>query len=176
MGEFLYGTSSWSEKSWAGGFYPAGLAASLQLAHYATQFGTVEADMTYYRVPDRKLVAGWEAKTPSGFVLSAKFPRSIVHGGEEAAPDPKRVLAPEFVGADLERFLGAMALLGEKCGPLVLQFPYFNQRAFASVEPFLERLDSFLAQLPPTFRYGVEVRSVSHSSTNKATYTAAISI
>ncbi|MBK8180919.1 MAG: DUF72 domain-containing protein [Planctomycetes bacterium] len=69
MGEFLYGTSSWSEKSWAGVFYPDGLPAGAQLAHYATQFRTVEADVTYYRVPDARLVRGWEEKTPEGFVL-----------------------------------------------------------------------------------------------------------
>ncbi len=159
MGEFLYGTSSWSEKSWAGVFYPEGLPAGAQLAHYATQFRTVEADVTYYRVPDARLVRGWDEKTPEGFVLSAKFPRSIVHGGEQAAPDPERVLALEHVGGDLSRFLSAMELLGAKCGPLVLQFPYFNQKAFRSVEPFLERLDRFLAELPPRFRYGVEIRN-----------------
>ncbi|HUR28680.1 MAG TPA: DUF72 domain-containing protein [Planctomycetota bacterium] len=159
MGEFLYGTSSWSEKSWAGAFYPAGLSVSSQLAHYATPFRTVEADVTYYRVPDARLVSGWSAKTPDNFVLSAKFPQSVVHGGKESQPDPQRVLVHEHVGADVERFLLSMSLLGEKCGPLVLQFPYFNQRAFPTVEPFLERLDGFLARLPTTFRYGVEVRN-----------------
>ena len=159
MGEFLYGTSSWSEKSWAGVFYPAGLAVSEQLTHYATQFCTVEADVTYYRVPDARLVSGWNAKTPANFMLSAKFPQSIVHGGKEATPDPERVLVHEHVAADVERFLNAMSLLGDKCGPLVLQFPYFNQRVFKSADPFLERLDAFLAALPAQFRYGVEVRN-----------------
>ncbi len=159
MGEFLYGTSSWSEKSWAGVFYPAGLAVSDQLSHYATQFRTVEADVTYYRVPDARLVSGWAAKTPADFVLSAKFPQSIVHAGKEATPDPERVLVREHVAADLERFLGSMALLGDKCGPLVLQFPYFNQSVFKSIDPFLERLDAFLGVLPARFRYGVEVRN-----------------
>src|SRR5688572_13274906 len=140
MGDFLYGTSSWSEKSWAGTFYPAGLPVAQQLSHYASQFATVEADVTYYRVPDARLVSGWRDRTPDGFVLAAKFPRSIVHGGEQAAPDPERILRHEHVAGDLARFLSAMSLLGSKCGPLVLQFPYFNQRAFASAEPFLERL------------------------------------
>lgn len=159
MGELLHGTSSWSEKSWAGSFYPAGLAPGEQLGHYATRFRTVEADVTYYRVPDARLVQGWDAKTPADFVLSAKFPQSIVHGGKEAAPDPARLLVREHVGGDVERFLEAMSLLGPKCGPLVLQFPYFNQRAFKSIEPFLERLDAFLEDLPAQFRYGVEIRN-----------------
>lgn len=159
MGTLRFGTSSWSEKSWNGVFYPAGMPAGEQLAFYATQFATVEADVTYYRVPDARLVRGWAAKTPDGFRLAAKFPRSIVHGGEEARPDPDRVLVREAVAADLERFLASMSLLGEKCGPLVLQFPYFNQGVFPSAAPFLERLERFLDGLPRTFRYGVEVRN-----------------
>jgi uncharacterized protein YecE (DUF72 family) len=158
-GRFHYGTSSWSEKSWSGAFYPAGLQPGEQLGYYASQFAAVEADVTYYRVPDRKLASGWNLKTPDDFVLCAKFPRSIVHGGESATPDPARLLALEKVGDELGRFLDAMSLLGKKCGPLVLQFPYFNQNVFAGAEPFLERLDRFLEALPADFRYGVELRN-----------------
>ncbi len=119
---------------------------------YATQFDTVEADTTYYRIPDRDLVRGWATKTPEGFVLAAKFPRSIVHGGETEKPDADRVLSSDVAVKDTERFLETMALLGPKCGPLVLQFPYFNQSAFAGLGAFLERLDPFLERLPRTFR------------------------
>lgn len=157
--KFHYGTSSWSEASWAGTFYPAGTKPADQLRHYATQFPAVEADVTYYRVPDKKLVEGWATKTPRDFRLCAKFPRSIVHGGDAATPDPRTLLLREHVAADTDRFLEAMDLLGERCGPLVLQFPYFNKQAFASAAPFLERLDAFLATLPNSHRYAVEVRN-----------------
>lgn len=153
------GTSSWSEKSWEGVFYPEGLAPGDWLGHYARVFRTVEADVTYYRIPGRTMVDGWASKTPEGFILSAKFPRSIVHGGESATPDPARVLVPEAVGEDARRFLDVMGRLGAKCGPLVLQFPYFNRTVFPTAAPFLERLDAFLGILPPGFRYGVEVRN-----------------
>ncbi|MBI5489967.1 MAG: DUF72 domain-containing protein [Deltaproteobacteria bacterium] len=159
MGRLLFGTSSWSEKAWDGVFYPAGLPAGDRLSHYATQLATVEADVTYYRVPSPAMVSAWQRKTPDGFVLSAKFPRSIVHGGEKAAPDPSRLLLWDAVGADVDRFLGAMAALGPKCGPLVLQFPYFNRQAFPAPGPFLERLDAFLERLPPDRRYAVELRN-----------------
>ena len=158
-GRIRYGTSSWSEKAWSGAFYPPGLPAGEQLAYYATRYDTVEADVTYYRVPDARLVRGWEARTPQGFVLSAKFPRSVVHAGEGAQPDSAKVLVREHVQRDVERFLEAMRLLGARCGPLVLQFPYFNKQAFARPELFLERLEPFLAGLPPDFRYGVELRN-----------------
>ena len=159
MGRLRFGTSSWSEKSWSGSFYPQGLAAREQLPFYATCFDSVEADVTYYRIPSRSMVQGWAERTPDGFTLSAKFPRSIVHGGESARPDPKKVLLPEVVGQDLETFLETMSLLGPKCGPLVLQFPYFNRSVFPGPEPFLERLQLFLDALPPGFRYAVEIRN-----------------
>lgn len=154
-----YGTSSWSEKTWLGKFYPPGTPPGDFLTLYAQRYSTVEADVTYYRVPDERLVDGWNRKTPDGFTLSAKFPRSIVHGGAEAKPDPDKVLVTKEVGEDLEKFLTNMARLGDKCGPLILQFPYFNQQVFPGPGPFLERLDTFLAELPDTFRYGVEIRN-----------------
>lgn len=159
VGRIRYGTSSWSEKAWSGVFYPAGLPAGEQLGHYAERFDTVEADVTYYRVPDERLVRGWDRKTPPGFVLSAKFPRSVVHAGKGPQPDAGLVLQRDHSGHDVDRFLKNMALLGPKCGPLVLQFPYFNRKAFTGPEPFLERLDGFLSDLPDTHRYAVEVRN-----------------
>ncbi|MHC4550657.1 MAG: DUF72 domain-containing protein [Planctomycetota bacterium] len=159
MGTLIYGTSSWSEKSWVGPFYPAGTSPGAFLEHYATQFGAVEADTTYYGIPAAAMVEGWVRKTPPGFELAAKFPRSIVHGGEGARPDPDVVLAPDRVQADTERFLEVMRRLGDRGGPLVLQFPYFNKGVFPHAGPFLERLDAYLAHLPGDFRYAVEVRN-----------------
>lgn len=159
MGTMRYGTSSWSEKSWVGPFYPKGTVPGDFLTHYATQFSTVEADVTYYRVPDKRLVSGWVEKTPPGFVLSAKFPRSIVHCGSGPLPDSDKLLMPEHVAADTEGFLTNMALLGDRCGPLVLQFPYFNKKVFAGPTPFLDRLADFLDSLPNDFRYAVEIRN-----------------
>jgi uncharacterized protein YecE (DUF72 family) len=160
-GRIRWGTSSWTEKGWNGVFYPPGLAPRDQLGYYATRYDTVEADVTYYRVPDARLAGGWEDKTPDGFTLSAKFPRSVVHGGEGAAPDAAKLLTREAIARDVELFLESMRLLGAKCGPLVLQFPYFNRSAFAGPGPFLERLDAFLEGLPREFRYGVELRNKS---------------
>jgi uncharacterized protein YecE (DUF72 family) len=159
VGRWRWGTSSWSEASWVGPFYPPGTAPADFLRAYATRFDTVEADVTYYRVPAARMVAGWAGKLPDGFRLAAKFPRSVVHCGEGARPDPARLLVPEHVGGEAELFLERMAGLGAKCGPLVLQFPYFNKLAFTSRAPFLERLADFLSGLPAHFRYAVELRN-----------------
>jgi DUF1680 family protein len=73
-------------------FYPPGTKPGEMLAYYATQLGTVELDASYYRIPARAMVQGWRAKTPGDFVMSAKFPRSIVHGGDSERVDAERVL------------------------------------------------------------------------------------
>lgn len=159
MGRVRLGTSSWSEKGWVGPFYPAGTAPRDFLAYYATRFDCVEVDATYYAVPRREMVLGWARKVPAGFALAGKFPRSIVHAGAGPRPDGARVLAHDHVAADRDAFLEAMSLLGDRCGPLVLQFPYFARDAFAEVGPFLERLAAFLEALPAGFRYAVEVRN-----------------
>ncbi|MFT7540481.1 MAG: hypothetical protein ACI9K5_001442 [Gammaproteobacteria bacterium] len=158
-GKIRWGTSSWSEKSWAGSFYPEGTPAGEFLSLYSRRFDTVEADVTYYRIPSTTMVQGWRRKTPEGFRLSAKFPRSIVHAGKGPHPDGEKILAREYVAGDTELFLERMSTLGDRCGPLVLQFPYFNRTAFPSVGPFLERLAAYLEALPKGFRYGVEVRN-----------------
>jgi len=154
-----FGTSSWSDKSWVGSFYPEGTRPADFLGCYARRFDTVEADVTYYRVPSPSMVAGWRRKTPEGFTLSAKFPRSIVHAGEGPRPDAGKLLRPEHVAGERDAFLEVMAELGERLGPLVLQFPYFNRQAFAEPGPFLERLDAFLGGLPREMRFVVEVRN-----------------
>jgi uncharacterized protein YecE (DUF72 family) len=153
------GTSSWSEKSWVGAFYPEGTQPADFLSYYATRFPAVEADVTYYRVPSTQMVRGWARKTPPDFRLAAKFPRSIVHCGDGPAPDATRLLTLEHTARETDAFLHAMGVLEGRLGPLVLQFPYLNREAFAGLEPFLERLDGFLGRLPREFRYAVEVRN-----------------
>jgi uncharacterized protein YecE (DUF72 family) len=160
-GRLQFGTSSFSERSWVGAFYPEGTAPTEFLSFYATQFAAVEIDATYYAIPDDRVVDGWASRTPERFKICAKFPRSIVHGGSEAQPDAQRVLVPEVIGDDVERFLTSMARLGDRLGPLVLQLPYFNRDAFDGPARFLARLGAFLERLPPEFRYAVEIRNKS---------------
>lgn len=159
MGTLRYGTCSWSEKSWVGPFYPPGTKPGDFLTAYAEHFDCVEADVTYYRIPDARMVDGWRARTPEGFELCAKFPRSIVHGGDAERPSPERVLVPDAVWGEVEQFLGVMQRLGDRLGPLVLQFPYFNRHCFAGAAQFLDRMAAFLDRLPKDFRYAVEVRN-----------------
>lgn len=159
MTSWRFGTSSWSETDWVGPFYPRGTKPGDFLRVYAQVFDTVEADTTYYRVPSASLVRGWAEKTPESFRICAKFPRTVVHGGEGAAPDASSILDSPRALAECDAFLAALRLLGPRRGPVVLQFPYFNRSAFAGPEPFLARLDAFLARLPQDVRVAVELRN-----------------
>jgi uncharacterized protein YecE (DUF72 family) len=158
-GRLIHGTSSWSAPGWVGPFYPPGTRPGAFLEHYAQVFPAVEADVTYYRVPDQRLVGGWCEKTPEDFVICAKFPRTVVHGGASALPNADAVLEGAEAQRDGQAFTRAMAGLGPRLGPVVLQFPYFRRELFNSASPFLERLERFLAARPAGQRVAVEVRN-----------------
>lgn len=153
------GTSSFAWADWVGAFYPPGTKPADYLRVYAARFDCVEVDSTYYSTPAARTVDGWVTKTPAHFRLAAKFPRSIVHAGSAAQPDAARLLTPDHTYADRDRFLAVMERLGARLGPLVLQFPYFSRKCFASLAPFVERLDRFLGDLPAAHRYAVEIRN-----------------
>jgi uncharacterized protein YecE (DUF72 family) len=52
-----------------------------------------------------------------------------------------------------------MELLGDRLGPLVLQFPYFNRNVFPSRAPFEKLLLPFLKSLPKDFHFALEIRN-----------------
>jgi uncharacterized protein YecE (DUF72 family) len=142
------GTSAFTAAGWPGSFYPKGLAERDYLSYYATRFDTVEVDSTFYRCPPLSTVQGWNAKTPPHFIFAAKVPQSITH--EKMLRD---------CDAELNQFLRTMDALGEKLGPLLFQFGYFNKKAFAGVGDFLARLVPFLKKLPRDRRFAVEIRN-----------------
>jgi uncharacterized protein YecE (DUF72 family) len=52
------GTSSWMAEGWENSFYPPKLRKADYLSYYATQFNTVECDITFYAIPSAKAVQG----------------------------------------------------------------------------------------------------------------------
>jgi len=126
-----WGTSTWSTESWVGPFYPPGTPPAEFLPVYATHFRTVEIDTTYYRIPTPLLVKDGLNGRLRASSLPPSFRGEITH---------KKLLAD--CERETEEFLGVMELLGEKLGPLSLQFPYLNQEAMPSNDAFLERFSS----------------------------------
>lgn len=135
------GTQGWSYKSWVGTFYPERTPASRYLSEYSRRFRAVEIDSTAYGTPRLENVQQWYNLTPEDFRFTAKFPQVITH--DKMLKDAEQ---------DTAHFLATMRVLGEKLGPLLLQFPY----QFKPDQ--LEILGDFLAALPKDFRYAVEVR------------------
>lgn len=73
------GCSGWNYASWRREFYPAGLAASRWLEHYAAIFDTVEVNSTFYRLARREAVANWVRQAPEDFCFSVKASRYMTH-------------------------------------------------------------------------------------------------
>ena len=140
-GAIHIGTSGWSYADWVGPLYPAGTPPGRYLAEYARHFHDVEIDSTFYRIPTERMVDGWVRATPDSFTFAPKFPQVITHEKRLQGCEPERDL-----------FLGRVARLSEKRGPLVLQFDY----TFRYEEHDL--LEAFLMGLPAGNRYAVEVR------------------
>jgi uncharacterized protein YecE (DUF72 family) len=142
------GTSSWSSQDWEGVFYPPGTPPSEYLPFYATRFGAVEVDATFYRVPSAAMTKKWRRDLPDGFLMAAKVPQAITH--EKGLVD---------CGEDLAAFVEAMDNLGDRLGPLLFQFPYFKKDAEMTQAIFLDRLAKFLPGLPKGHRFALEIRN-----------------
>lgn len=143
------GTSSFSEESWIGPFYPAGTKPVDMLPYYGTKYGTVEIDSTYYRPLSLSMCQRWAAVTPAGFRFSLKVPSEITH---------KKALAG--VEADWQSFLRNVEPLGPKLAYLVLQFPYWNLKSpIPTLREFLTRLGAFAGKANAPCPLVVETRN-----------------
>jgi uncharacterized protein YecE (DUF72 family) len=115
------------------------------LAFYSQVFDTVEVNTTFYALPTENTVRGWLERTPDGFCFALKVPQQITHDLRLQRPDCE---APT---AELIRLA---RLLGDKCGPLLLQLP----PSFACTIRTRETLGAFLELLPQDLRVAVELR------------------
>jgi uncharacterized protein YecE (DUF72 family) len=86
--------------------------------------------------------------TPKRFLFAAKVPQVITREKVMVDCEP-----------DLATFLKVMSGLKEKLGPLLLQFPYFNKKAFGSSPDFYAKLIAFLSGPPKEFQWALEIRN-----------------
>ena len=145
MAQLYAGTSGWAYPSWKPDFYPAKLAQTKFLSHYATQLNAVEVNFTFRQLLKETTAGKWVGETPAGFRLSVKAHQVITH--------IKRLNKTEdFV----RRFLGSLEPLerAAKLGPLLFQLPP-NLKA----DPVL--LEEFLAGFPRAVPAAFEFRHTS---------------
>ncbi|CAM3015009.1 sensor histidine kinase [Mycobacterium intermedium] len=134
------GTSGWSYNHWTDVLYPSGTPSSRRLLRYAEVFDTVELNASFYRWPKDETFAGWRDKVPDGFKFSVKAHRGLTHYRRLASPEPW-----------IERFQRCWQVLGDRAGVLLVQLHPEHARDD-------DRLDSFLASVPPSIRVAVELR------------------
>ncbi len=123
------GTSGFSYASWKGIFYPAGLSGARMLGYYAERLNGVELNGSFYRTPPEATLAKWAEGTPPAFRFCMKAHRGLTYSAEG------------FDRVGLARIIGErLAPLGDRLGPILLQFPPARQRD-------IELLDSLLGAL-----------------------------
>ena len=137
MASLRIGTCSFTAEGWERSFYPEGLKKSDYLSYYAEHFDTLEVDSTFYRIPAHSTVRKWHDQVPADFRFACKMTQVVTH--EKCMQDCE---------SDVQAFVEAMDRLGDKLGAILLQFPYFNKKAFKSGDEFLLKLEQFLKSLP----------------------------
>ena len=91
------GTCSWADETLTKVWYPKGVrSGEARIRHYAERFDTVEANSTYYRLPDAELVGNWAERTPEAFTMHVKaFGLMTRHPVKvEALPEDLRDVMP----------------------------------------------------------------------------------
>jgi len=153
MAVYRIGTSGWSYPDWALKFYPYKLKAQARLAFYSLQFSTVEVNNTFYRIPEQKTLLNWCRQTPEDFIFSLKVNREITH--HSGAHRPGAHLPSALTPAELIALLAQnAAVLNQKLGPLLFQFPPQHGKD-------IQRLTDLLAELPPSQQCSFEFRNSS---------------
>ena len=143
MPRLLVGTSGYNFPEWRGSFYPPKLPSKQWLEYYARQLGTVEINYTFYRMPNEKTIAGWNAATPEAFTFVLKAPQRITH-----------IARLRNIDEPLRIFLELIRKLNAKLGAVLFQLP-------PNFRKDLARLGDLLTQFPTDVRAACEFRHVS---------------
>jgi uncharacterized protein YecE (DUF72 family) len=83
-----------------------------RLGYYATLFNSIEINSSFYKLPIGKTIKKWAGEVPDGFRFTFKLWRELTHNKHLA-----------FKPEDVERFMQAIANVGDKKGSLLVQFP-----------------------------------------------------
>jgi len=145
-GPIRVGVCSWADETLTKIWYPKGIKSGEErLRYYAERFDVVEANSTYYRLPEPQMVENWAKRTPPGFTMHVKaFGVMTRHPVkvDQLPPDLRdvptdargRVDRPprEYRGEVFARFHDALEPLRStgKLGGILMQFPpYIVPRA-----------------------------------------------
>jgi uncharacterized protein YecE (DUF72 family) len=169
------GGSSWKYEGWLDQIYDRSLYLHRGkfskkafeencLREYATVFPAVCGDFAFYQFPSEDFWRKLFGQVPPGFQFGFKvpeqitckvFPTHIRYGAQAGLENPTFLDARLF----LDAFLRPLFPYHSNTGVLIFEFGTFSKDSFADVVEFVDVLGLFLAELPPEFRYGVEIRN-----------------
>jgi uncharacterized protein YecE (DUF72 family) len=132
MPRLFIGTSGWNYPHWQAVFYPRDLNQKKWLQYYAKFFNTVELNVTFYRLVQKKTFQNWYKRTPKKFYFIAKGSRFITH-----------IKKIKGVRESLGLFINNAIELKEKLAAVLWQLP-------PSFKKDLKRLEAFLKLLKKT--------------------------
>jgi uncharacterized protein YecE (DUF72 family) len=169
------GGSSWKYEGWLGqiysrerylarGRFSRRLFEAECLREYAETFPTACGDFAFYQFPSEEFWGRLFAHVPAAFRFAFKVPEQLTckvfpqHAryGTQAGKENEAFLDQRMLR---EMFLRPLLPYGEKTALLIFEFGAFGRCSFSGLGEFLDRLDPFLAGLPPEFRYAVEIRN-----------------
>lgn len=139
--EWHIGCSGFHYKHWKGTFYPEGLPQRRWFEHYASQFKTLELNVTFYRFPQLSTLQKWYGDAPADFRFSVKAPKAITHFKQFHGTADMLTSFYQTIKSGLQ----------EKLGPVLFQFPprfHYDE----------ERLARVISQLDPAFDNVLEFR------------------
>jgi len=169
------GGSSWKYEGWIDQIYSRSryltrgrfskkLFEETCLEEYASIFPTVCGDFAFYQFPPEAFWKKLFRQSPPGFKWAFKIPEQItvpawpVHPRYGAAAGRENA---DFLNGDLlcSGFLTPLKQFREKVGVLIFEFGRSASLAFSDTMGFIKALDQFLRELPPGWRYAVEIRN-----------------
>jgi uncharacterized protein YecE (DUF72 family) len=171
----LIGTSSWKYEGWIGQIYSRNRYATRGrfsqkrfndecLSEYAETFPIVCGDFSFYQFPSENYWRKLFGSAPSTLQFAFKAPEDVTvkqfprhpRYGTRAGDDNSTFLdAALFQTA----FLDMLAPYQQRVAALIFEFGSFARQCYPDVGAFLQELDPFLAALPSSFRYAVEIRN-----------------
>ena len=92
--------------------YPPEFIGASRLTYYASLFSSIEINSSFYKLPKPATVQKWSESVPPHFRFTFKVPKSVTHAK-----------GLQFNVEDLEVFAETVALVGDKKGCLLVQFP-----------------------------------------------------
>lgn len=169
------GTSSWKYAGWLGQIYTPdryevrGKLSQKRfedncLSEYAEVFPIVCGDFSFYQFPAPQYWQRLFVSAPPQLRFAFKVPEEVTvriwprheRYGVRAGLDNEAFLNTQLFRAG---FAEPLLPYAHRVAALIFEFGSMPRFAVPDASAFLEKLDPFLGQLPPEFRYAVEIRN-----------------